>query len=134
MEAAPQGHRDSAKRNVVAIIDDEPSTLKALERLLTAFGFTTEIFTSGEAFLHRSDARDVTCIVADIQMAGISGIEMRRQLKAMGSTAPVIFMTALDSSVVRSEAMEAGYAAILQKPFPGHALIDSIRGATAHTH
>jgi FixJ family two-component response regulator len=64
-------------------------------------------------------------------MGGISGIEMQRRLKAMGSTTPVIFMTALDTMEVRREAMDAGCTAFLQKPFSAHELINSIRNATS---
>jgi FixJ family two-component response regulator len=117
----------SIKRKVVAIIDDESSVLKGLKRVLNAFNFTTEVFSSAEAFLRRGDAGDIICIVLDINLGGMSGIELRRRLKAMGSTIPVIFMTALDIDVVRREAMDAGCAAFLQKPFSGHVLIDSIK-------
>ena len=71
----------------------------------------------------------MACIVLDIHMDGISGIEMRRRLAAKGSTVPVIFMTALDSAAVRKEAIEAGCAAFLPKPFSGHELIGAIRKA-----
>jgi FixJ family two-component response regulator len=121
----------STQRKVIAIIDDEPSVLKALKRLLDTSDFITEVFNSAEAFLQRGDASDVGCIVLDIHMGGMSGIDMRRRLKAMGSTIPVIFMTALDTAAVRSEAMAVGCAAFLQKPFPGQVLIDSIKNATS---
>ena len=115
----------------VAIVDDEPSILRGLKRILDASDFTAEVFSSAEAFLDRDSASDVTCIVLDIHMGGISGIEMQRRLKAMGSTTPVIFMTALDTMQVRREAMDAGCAAFLQKPFSAHELINSIRNATS---
>jgi FixJ family two-component response regulator len=120
----------STKRRV-AIVDDEPSVLRGLKRVLDASDFTAEVFNSAEAFLDRGSASDVTCTVLDINMGGISGIEMQRRLKAMGSTTPVIFMTALDTMEVRREAMDAGCAAFLQKPFSAHELINSIRNATS---
>jgi len=115
---------------VVAIIDDDPSVLRGLKRVLDASHFATKVFDCGEAFL-RDSASSVACIVLDIHLGGISGIEMRRRLKAMGCTIPVIFMTAQDSAAVRREAMDVGCAAYLQKPFSGHVLIDAIRDATA---
>ncbi len=121
----------STKRKTVIIIDDEPGVLKALERLLGLSDFITEVFDSAEAFLQRSDTSDVACIVLDINMGGMSGIEMRCRLKAMDSTIPVIFMTALDTAAVRRAAMDAGCTAFLQKPFSGQALIDSIKNATS---
>jgi len=113
-------------------VDDEPSVLRGLSRLLHTRDFKTEVFHSGEAFLQREATDDVDCIVLDIHMGGISGIELRRRLAAMGSTIPVIFMTALDSPAVRKEVMEAGCAAFLPKPFSGHELIGAIQKATSH--
>jgi FixJ family two-component response regulator len=119
------------KGQVVAIVDDDPSVLRGLKRVLDASGFITKVFQCGEAFLGRDSASGVTCIVLDIHLGGISGIEMRRRLTAMGSTIPVIFMTAHDTAAVRREAMDAGCAAFLRKPFSGNVLIDAIRKATS---
>ena len=116
---------------VVAIVDDDPSVLKGLKRFLQTCGFRTEIFNSGEAFLERENASEPACVVLDIHLGGISGIETRRRLTASGSTVPVIYMTALDTATVRSEATASGCAAFLRKPFSGNELIDSIRKATA---
>jgi FixJ family two-component response regulator len=118
-------------RKTIAIVDDEPSVLRGLSRLLHTSDFNTEVFNSGEAFLERGATNDVACIVLDIHMGGISGIEMRRRLAARGSTIPVIFMTALDSPAARKEASEVGCAAFLRKPFSGHELIGAIRKATS---
>lgn len=116
-------------REVIAIVDDEPAVLRGLRRLLDTHHFKTELFSSGEAFLERDTTIDVACIVLDIQMGGISGIEMRRRLAARGSTIPVIFMTAFDSAALREEAIEAGCAAFLPKPLSGHELVGAIRKA-----
>jgi FixJ family two-component response regulator len=112
---------------VVAIVEDDPSMLKGLERLLRAHGFVTEIYTSAEAFLERSATSEASCLILDIHLGGISGIELRRRLAAAGSRLPVIFMTAGDSEIIRREAIEAGCIAYLRKPFPSRQLIDAIR-------
>jgi len=117
------------KGQVIAIVDDDPGFLKGLKRLLDACGFTTEVFASGEEFLDRDSTSDIACIVLDINLGGMSGIEVRRRLAGRGSTIPVIFITALDTAATRKEAMDAGYAAFLGKPFSGRALIDAIREA-----
>jgi len=119
------------KRKVVAVIDDDPSVLRGLKRVLDASHFATKVYDCGEAFLDTDSASQVSCIVLDIHLGGISGIETRRRLKAMGSVVPVIFMTAHDSTAVRREAMDVGCAAYLQKPFSGHVLVDAIRNATS---
>ncbi len=114
---------------VVAIIDDEASVLKSLKRLMEASNFRTETYDSAEAFLARGSLNDVSCIVLDVNMPTISGIELRRRLKAMGSTIRVIFITAVDTVAVRREAMDLGCAGFLHKPFSGRGLIDSVRNA-----
>jgi len=119
----------TSEGQVVAIVDDDPSVLKGLKRLLDASNLTTEVFNSGEAFLASSSASNVACIVLDIHLRGISGIEVRRRLAARDSQIPVIFMTALDTATVRKEVLEVGCADYLRKPFSGHLLIDSIQKA-----
>ncbi len=114
---------------VVAIVDDEASVLKGLKRLLDASNFTTETYDSAEAFLARGNLDDVSCIVLDVNMPKMSGIELRRRLKAMGSTIPVIFITALGSAAIQKEATDLGCAGFLHKPFSGHELIGSVRKA-----
>lgn len=123
----------STSRQVIAIVDDEPSVVRGLARLLDAHHFATEAFSSGEAFLERDATNDVACIILDIHLGGISGIELRRQLTERGSKIPVVFMTAVDTAAVRKEAIEAGCAAFLSKPFSGHELIGVIRKATSHS-
>ena len=119
------------RQTVVAIVDDDPSVLQGLNRLLQTSGFKTEAFNSGEAFLERDSASEAACVVLDIHLGGISGIETRRRLTAAGSTIPVIYMTALDTATIRSKATASGCAAFLRKPFSGHVLVDSIRKATS---
>lgn len=105
--------------------------MRSLSRLLTSHHYATEVFSSGEAFLGRPEATDVACIILDIHLSGMSGIELRRKLIAKGSTVPIIFMTALDSAAVRKEAVESGCAAFLSKPFSAHQLVGAIQRATS---
>ena len=107
------GTPSSAKRPVVAIVDDDPSVLKGLKRVLDACNYATDIFNSGEAFLasDRANDNDIACIVLDIHLGGMSGIDVRRRLATRYSQVPVIFMTALDTDAVRREALAAGCVA-----------------------
>ena len=114
-------------KKVVAIVEDDPSMLVGVGRLLRAHGFVTEIYTSAEAFLERSATSAASCLILDIHLGGISGIDLRRRLAAAGSRLPVIFMTAGDSEKIQKEAIEAGCIAYLPKPFPSRQLIDAIR-------
>jgi FixJ family two-component response regulator len=121
----------SIRRQVVAVIDDDPGMLKAIERLLGAKGFDVEAFASAEAFLAGAAASEATCLVLDIHLGGMSGIELRRRLAESGSRLPVVFITALDDEATRKEAMEAGCVAFLRKPFLSHLLIDAIEKAAS---
>ena len=100
--------------------------LKGLARLLRVYKFEPHVFSSAEAFLDSTVANETTCVIVDIQLGGISGIELRRRLTASGSTLPVIFITATDNETTRKEALETGCIAYLQKPFPARLLIDAI--------
>lgn len=121
----------SPDKFVVAIVDDDPGVLTGLKRVLGAYGIITETFNSGEAFLDRYKAAEPACVVLDINLGGISGIETRRRLTAGGSEIPVIYMSALDSATTRKEAEASGCAAFLRKPFSGNVLIETIQMATS---
>ena len=111
----------------IAVIDDNPSMLQGLNRLLSAHGFRVRTFASAESFLEDFGKCEADCLLLDIHLGGISGIDLRRQLTSSGSDLPVIFMTAIDSEATRHEAAEAGCIAYLRKPFPAKLLIDAIR-------
>jgi FixJ family two-component response regulator len=119
------------QRKVIAIVDDDQIMLKAIDRLLTAHGFGTQVFASAEAFLDSRSMNEVTCLVLDIHLAGISGIELGRRLKAVHSKLPVIFITAVDDEVIHKEAVEVGCIACLHKPFAAKSLIGAIDKATS---
>lgn len=114
------------KRKVVAVVDNDPTLLRALERLLTAHGFDVEAFASAEAFLGAATPKSMACLVVDINLDGMSGIALRRELAASSRSLPVIFMTAFDSPATEKEATDAGCAAYLLKPFPASLLIAAI--------
>jgi FixJ family two-component response regulator len=118
------------RRTVVAVVDDEPAMLKAIERLLNAKGYATLVFASAEAFLAGNAASEAACLVLDIDLAGMSGIDLRRRLSAAGCPLPIIFITGIDDAAVQREAMEAGCVAYLRKPCPAGLLIGAIDKAT----
>jgi FixJ family two-component response regulator len=115
----------------VAVVEDDPSMRKSIERLLNTHGFVTEGYSSAEAFLSRDAASRIDCIVLDIYLKGISGIELRLRLTASGSKLPVIFITAVDDRALELAAHQAGCAAYLHKPFPATLLLDAINKALA---
>jgi FixJ family two-component response regulator len=113
----------------VAVVDDDPSMLKGVERLLNAHGFGTEVFTSAEDFLDRGDQSKVGCLILDVNLGGMSGIELWHRLQAAGSALPVVFVTGVDDEATRATALRAGCVAFLRKPFLGNLLIEAIEKA-----
>jgi len=118
---------------MIAVVDDDASMLKGIERLLGAHGFATKVFASAEAFLDLDGAADVDCLLVDIHLGGMSGIELRHQLKASDCKLPVIFMTAFDDEATRMQAQSAGCVAFLHKPFVANLLIAAIEQAAPGT-
>jgi FixJ family two-component response regulator len=102
---------------------------KATANLLSAFGYGTETFDSAEAFLKSAPTSEAACLVVDVQLADISGIELAHQLAADGFKYPIIFITALDDGRIRSQAEAAGAVAYLRKPCSESSLIEAIARA-----
>jgi FixJ family two-component response regulator len=113
-------------RKVVAIVEDDPDMRKGIVRLLNVYGFDTIAFPSAEAFLDEKAANEAVCLVLDIHLSGMTGIELRRRMSASGSTLPVIFVTAVDDEATRVEALDTGCIAFLRKPFAASLLIGAI--------
>jgi FixJ family two-component response regulator len=119
----------AAQPTVMIVVDDNPGFLESVARLLSVHGFDVRTFVSAEALLDSDFAGIATCMLLDIHLGGISGIELRRRLAASGSRSPVIFMTAIDDDATRNEAMAAGCVAYLKKPFAPQLLLDAIAKA-----
>jgi FixJ family two-component response regulator len=116
-------------RKLVLVVDDDPSVLGAVERLLRIHGFETEVFNTVESFLDHANFCGATCLVLDVHLSGMSGIELSRQLMRSGIELPVVFITANDSEATRKAAIETGCVAYLTKPFPTKLLMDAIEAA-----
>lgn len=117
------------RRYTVAIVEDEPSMRRSIERLLHAAGFPVETFASAEAFLARAGEGAVGCAVVDIHLGGASGLELRRHLAAAALPVPVIFITADDDETLEAAARDLGCVDYLRKPFPSEALIAAVTTA-----
>jgi FixJ family two-component response regulator len=113
----------------IAIVDDNPSMLQGLNRLLSAHGFRVQTFASAELFLEGIAKCEAECLVLDVHLGGISGIDLQRQLISAGRDLPVIVMTAIDNEATREAAFDAGCIAYLRKPFLAKLLIDAINSA-----
>ena len=111
----------------IVVVEDDPAMGEALGRLLGVAGFTVSRFPSAEALLESGTAKDSRCLVVDIHLPGISGLELRRRLVEAGSSASVIFITAYEDDQLREAAIRSGAEGFFTKPFGGRQLIALIR-------
>ena len=118
------------QKEVVAVVDDDPAMRRALKNFLSSFEYAVHVFDSAEAFLRTAAGSKADCLVIDVQLPGISGIQLARELSKAGFTFPVIFMTAVDDDVIRRQAARVGCVAYLHKPFASDLLIEAIVKAT----
>jgi FixJ family two-component response regulator len=116
---------------LIVVVDDDESVRVAVQGLLRSAGFPTRAFASAEAYLTSEVRRDAACVIADVQMPGLTGLELQARLAAEGDAVPIIFMTAFDAPQVRARALAAGAVAFLDKPFDDAALIDIVRSISA---
>ena len=114
---------------LVAIVDDDESMLEALKGLLKEAGFEARAFASAEGFLLSGEQRRTGCLIADIRMPGISGLDLQARLKADGIDIPIIFITAHGDEHLRLQALRSGAVEFLAKPFDDEVLLESVRAA-----
>ena len=120
-----------SRRNVV-VVEDDQSMREAIEDLLHAAAVDSVLYQSAEALLaDGTSAEFASCVVSDLKLPGMSGLELLAALRTRGAQAPLVLITAHDSPSVRAEAARAGVAAYLAKPFLGSELLTVIRDATA---
>jgi len=117
------------KTNLVAIVDDDDSMRSALQGLLKAVGLPAQAFASAEEFLESGQQHQTGCLIADIRMPGISGLELQAKLNAGHCRIPTIFITAHGDAQMRMRALRAGAVEFLAKPFDDEALLESVRAA-----
>ena len=117
------------KAKVVAIVDDDDLMRAALQGLLKSAGLLAQAFPSAEEFLRSGHQHDTACLITDIRMPGMSGLELQAQLNADRCGIPTIFITAHGDAKMRMQAMRAGAVEFLAKPFDDEALLESVRAA-----
>ena len=115
-----------AKRKVVAVIDDNLGILGAMSRLLSAFGYDTELYASAKEFLDAAMMTEAICLIVDVQLGESCGIDLAQHLAKAGFTIPIIFMSARNNESVKRRAAEVGCVAFLTKPFSADVLIDTL--------
>jgi FixJ family two-component response regulator len=114
---------------LVAIVDDDDSMRNALGGLLKAVGYPAQAFASAQEFLKSGQQHQTSCLIADIRMPGMSGLELQAQLNAERCRIPIIFITAHGDAKMRVQALRAGAVEFLSKPFDEEVLLESVRAA-----
>jgi len=113
----------------IAIVDDDDSVRDTLQGLLKSVGFSSRVFESAEQFLGSGRHRETACLITDIRMPGMSGLELQARLNAEHCRIPTIFITAHGDEEMRFQALRAGAVEFLPKPFDDEILVESVRAA-----
>lgn len=115
--------------NVVAIVDDDESIRSALQGLMKVAGYRTMAFASAEDFLNFGEKQHIGCLIADIRLSGMSGLDLQSQLNTDPHKIPIIFIAAHGDERMRMQALRAGAVDFLSKPFDDTALLEQVRAA-----
>ena len=111
---------------VISIVDDDESVRTALKSLIDSVGFRAEVFCSGEEFLKSPFLSQTDCLIADVRMPGMTGLELQERLHAAGASVPIVFISAHDDKEARARGLRAGAIDFLQKPFSEESLLGAI--------
>jgi FixJ family two-component response regulator len=114
---------------MISIVDDDEAVRLALRSLVRSLGYASKVFASAEEFLESSLLNETSCLISDVQMPGMNGIELQSRLKTLDCNAPVIFVTAFPDERNRALALEGGAIGFLEKPFEGRTMVQLIQAA-----
>ena len=115
-----------AKPSLISIVDDDESVRESVSSLVRSAGFGTTVFASAEEFLNSAQLRDTACLILDLRMPGMSGLELQRRLSDADYRIPIIFITAQRDEGDRMQALKAGAVDFLYKPFSENALLKAV--------
>ena len=118
---------------LISIVDDDDALRNSLDDLIRSIGFRTQGFPSAEAFLSSNQARGTACLILDVRMPGMNGLDLQRQMVAANWGIPIIFITSHADDDARARALEAGAVAFLYKPFREEELLNAIDAALKHS-
>jgi FixJ family two-component response regulator len=116
----------SERREVIAVVDDDPLVREAMDGLLSSFGYRAELYASAAEFIAAALTTEASCLLLDVQLGGTTGIELARHLISTGFSFPTIFMTGSKDEGYRRDGVSLGCVAYLRKPFPATRLICAI--------
>jgi FixJ family two-component response regulator len=118
--------QSGARRKLISLVDDDESIRRTTTLLIQSFGFQAAAFESAESLLKSGQLQETACLIVDVQMPGMNGIQLQRHLAGSGYKIPIIFITAYDNKESRQQAMQAGAVAFLNKPFNDELLLETI--------
>src|SRR5438477_13192503 len=115
--------------SLISIVDDDDSVRESLSGLIRSVGFRVMVFASAEEFLNSNELRDTDCLILDVRMPGMSGLDLQRQLRAANSQIPIVFITSHTDDDARARALADGAVAFLYKPCRKEVLLEAIDSA-----
>ena len=118
---------------LISIVDDDDSLRNSLDNLIRSVGFRTQCFPSAEAFLSSNQARETACLILDVRMPGMNGLDLQRQIVSANWRIPIIFITSHVDDGARARALENGAVDLLYKPFREQELLNAIDAALKHS-
>lgn len=122
-------HEADRQSPLISVVDDDPSVRNSARRLLRSSGLRAEAFASGDEFLNSSFVGQTDCLLLDVYMPGMNGLELQRLLSTMGRQIPIVFLSAKASEEEERQALQGGAAAFLHKPARQEVLLQAIRAA-----
>jgi FixJ family two-component response regulator len=121
--------KSAAERLLLSVVDDDEMLRESLPDLLREFGFSARAFSSGQEFLSSNDVGQTRCLILDVAMPGMSGLEVQEELKRRGQAIPIIFITGQKDEEIRKQAFRQGAVKFLHKPFSDSALFEAVNAA-----
>jgi FixJ family two-component response regulator len=120
--------------SIISVVDDDASVRAAMSNLLTSRGYVVNTFASAEEFLRSPQINGTSCVIADVQMSAMNGLELLASMRTRGYEAPFIFITAFPDEGIRARALKAGAICFLAKPFTAPSLINCLDTALERQH
>ncbi|HYL13372.1 MAG TPA: response regulator [Terriglobales bacterium] len=119
----------ATERPLLSVVDDDESVRESLPDLLREFGFAARAFSSAEEFLASDSVGQTKCLILDVAMPGMTGLDLQQELRRRGQKVPVIFITAQKDEAIREQALKQGAVSFLYKPFSDTALLEALNAA-----
>ena len=123
--------KNATERLLLSVVDDDEMLRESLPELLREFGFSARAFSSGQEFLSSNYVDETRCLILDVAMPGMSGLEVQEELKRRGRAIPIIFITGQKDEDIRKQALRQGAVNVLYKPFSDSALLEAVNAAVS---